>query len=114
METQRPSIGRIVTYRSRTGNYVVPAIVNCTVATLDPEGVRLGHVPPLDSEDHVHLTVFTPGRPGMRRDATNLSPTSAEDQGFARSENVAGCYQEWNVPHSFDDEPGTWDWPVRT
>ena len=105
----KPTIGRIVVYRSRTGDYDVPAIINATKASLNPKGVELGHVPDLSSDTHVHLTVFTPGKPGMRRDADDFKVESEHD----RSENVAGCYQEWDIP--FVDVgahvlPGSWRW----
>lgn len=108
-----PSIGRIVIFRSRTGKYDVPAIITSTTNTLNPEGVEAGHVPPLSSATHVHLTVFTPGRPGTRGPASDFLVESSHGRG----ENVAGCYQEWDVP--FDAErdasvpPGTWRWPTR-
>jgi hypothetical protein len=112
----RPTIGRIVTFRSRTGDYDVPAIVTATKETLNPKGVEAGHVPALSSTRRVHLTVFTPGRPGLRSDAADFKVESPH----GRSENVAGCYQEWDVPEllrgSVDDEiaPGTWRWPERS
>lgn len=105
------TITRMVVYRSRTGNYDVPAVVNCTVDTIDPKGVELGHVPALSSPSHVHLTVFTPGKPGMRREADDF-----ETEPVARSENVAGCYQEWDIPMAEEGEEipaGSWRWPVR-
>jgi hypothetical protein len=74
--------------------------------------VRLGHVPPLTGEGHVHLTVFTPGKPGMRRDAKDFLIESPHGRG----ENVAGCYQEFDIPPSSlggDPGPGTWRWPER-
>lgn len=115
LEAAVPQIGRIVIYRSRTGSYSVPAVVNAVEGTLNPEGVEAGHVPPLSSDRHVHLTVFTPGRPGMRGGAGDFLVESEH----GRSENVAGCYQEWDVP--FDNgrpgtvqEPGSWRWPVRS
>lgn len=111
-----PTIGRIVWYRSRTGNYTVPAIVTATKATLWQPGVEQGHVPALDSDLHVHLTVFTPGKPGKRGDAKDF--VAREDAPI--SENVSGCYQEWNVPFSISNEalyadpaPGCWTWPAR-
>jgi hypothetical protein len=108
-----PTICRIVIYRSRTGDYDVPAIVTATEETLNPKGVELGHVPALTGEGHVHLTVFTPGKPGMRRGAEDFLVESEH----GRSENVAGCYQEWDIPPfdpaTSDSEPaaGTWRWP---
>jgi hypothetical protein len=119
-----PSIGRIVVYRSRTGDYSVPAIVTATQKTLNPKGVEAGHVPPLTGEDHVHLTVFTPGAPGLRQGAEDFKAESVHP----RSENVAGCYQEWDIPPDPaqpptdglprnqplpEQEPGTWRWPER-
>jgi hypothetical protein len=117
--TQYPSIGRIVVYRSRTGDYDIPAIINCTVDTLNAKGVELGHVPALSSDMHVHLTVFTPGKPGLRRDADDFKVESPHGRG----ENVAGCYQEWEIPFwqaGVDGEqrastqpwPGSWRWPT--
>lgn len=70
----RPSIGRIVWYRSKTAPYDVPAIINATTETLSPEGVELGHVPMLSSGVHVHLTVFTPGKPGTAREGNDVNP----------------------------------------
>jgi hypothetical protein len=107
-----PSIGRIVVYRSRTGTYSIPAIVNATVDTLNPDGVAAGHVPDLSSNTHVHLTVFTPGKPGMRGGAGDFKVESPHGRG----ENVSGCYQEWDIPFDDSDEdqaPGTWRWPTR-
>lgn len=106
---QSPTIGRIVIYRSRTGDYDVPAIVTATQETLNPKGVEAGFVPALSSEDHVHLTVFTPGMPGMRRSAEDFKVES--EHGV--SENVAGCYQEWDIPFVAEGSPGSWRWPVR-
>lgn len=117
---QKVTIGRMVTYRSRTGDYDVPAIVNCTVDTLNPKGVAAGHVPDLTDEDHVHLTVFSPGKPGLRADAQDFKVESPH----GRDENVGGSYREWDIPFDTrspsradeplgDPEPGTWRWPER-
>lgn len=119
-EPQPVSIGRVVIYRSRTGRYDVPAIVTATEATLDPDGVASGGVPALSSPDHVHLTVLTPGMPGRRASADDFEVPPD----LPISENVAGCYQEWDVPLASpapgpyaDDAlpapPGTWRWPDR-
>lgn len=104
----KPTIGRIVVYRSRTGAYDVPAIVNCTTATINPRGVDAGHVPPLSSDEHVHLTVLTPGMPGLREGADDFLAESPH----GRSENVAGTYQEWDIGPG--DGPGQWRWPERS
>jgi len=117
----RPSIGRIVTFRSRTGNYDVPAIITCTGDTLAEVGVRVYEesegeqgIPPLTSPTHVHLHVFTPGIPGMRVGAQDFKV-----EGVRRAENIGGSYQEWDVPLvdpmvAEDEEfPGTWRWPER-
>lgn len=87
---QKPSLGRIVHYRGNQGLLAMrAAIVTADVASLDPRGVESGEVPALDSDQHVHLWVFTPGAQG----------------GFA----------EFNVP--LDEpgmcRPGTWQWPTR-
>lgn len=118
-DRNRPTIGRIVIFRSRTGDYDVPAIVTATGLTLNQKGVEAGHVPAITDEFHCHLTVFTPGKPGLRADAADFKVESEH----GRSENVSGCYQEWNVPFDgpqFPREPGqaaapgTWRWPTLT
>lgn len=100
------TLGQTVIYRSRTGDYDVPAIVTATEETLNPKGVELGHVPPLSGRNHVHLTVFTPGKPGARREAADFKVESEHGRG----ENVSGCYQEWDIPYAgyFEPMPGTW------
>lgn len=120
----RPTLGRIVIYRSRTGLYDVPALVCGVQDSLAEEGLKLYEesdgfrgVPPLDSELHVHLTCFTPGRPGHYQSAQEMP-----------SEPWGGTFQEWNVPlfepgAAVEGEPpreteaeppaGTWRWPER-
>ncbi|MFI9553712.1 hypothetical protein [Nonomuraea endophytica] len=83
---ERPSTGRILRYRGKRGLHAIrAAIVTADIETLDPAGVHLGAVPPLDSARHVHLWVFTPGE--------------------------QGGFHEYNVPQG--DEPGCWYWPPR-
>ena len=118
------TLGRVVLYRSRTGAYTIPALVNCTTRSINPAGVEAGHVPPLSSERHVHLTVLTPGKPGLRAKAEDFVVESQQPV----SENVAGCYQEWDLPYwepspseqqawdagDYSVQPaGTWAWPQR-
>lgn len=88
-----PTPGRDVYYKSRTGNYILPAKVVVTFDNIFEEGVDKGDIADLDSPVHVHLKVFSPG----------------ED------------YVESNVPHAtshedFDGErnpfpAGSWKWP---
>lgn len=124
----KASIGRIVIYRSRTGSYDVPAMVTATEETLNPAGVKVFEesggsrgVPPLDP-GCVHLTVFTPGRPGLRGSADDFEV----EPEYGVSENVAGCYQEWNIPECVlppadkivageraEPAAGSWRWPER-
>lgn len=117
---QPPTIGRIVIYRSRTGDYDVPAIITATVDTLNAKNVEAGHIPTLTDADHVHLTCFTAGFPGKRGDAEDFKVKSEHPI----SENVAGCYQEWDIPldstvpelpdgNPDSIAPGTWRWPTR-
>lgn len=120
---QRPSIGRIVIYRSRTGGYDVPAIVTATTATLNRTGVEAGYVPDLTSPDHVHLTVLTPGIPGLgnvHEEPQFLTQTSARAGGepVPIQKNAGGTYQEWDIPMDAPEgvnpgpAAGTWRWPV--
>lgn len=106
---QIPTLGRIVWYRSRTGNYTVPALVNCTVNSIYQPGVDAGFVPPLTDDLHVHLTVFSPGQIGKRVGADNFINKSK----YPVSENVSGCYQEWDIEYDELAGPGTWCWPER-
>lgn len=88
----KPTPGRIVLYRSKVNPYDVPAIITATSESLWEPGVEAGHVPALDSDEHVHLHIFTPG---------------AEQE-----------YQEHNIPMAEvgthdSPAPGTWRWPPR-
>lgn len=111
----KPTIGRIVLYRSRTGDYTCPAIITATRDTLFQPNVDAGHIPGLDTDNHVHLTVFTPGSPGKRGDAKDFKVVS--DMPIA--ENVGGLYQEWNIAYFAEindyraQAPGTWAWPPK-
>jgi hypothetical protein len=81
---QKPSLGRIVRYVGKHGiNAPRAAIVTCSVADVVPDGL----VAPLDSDMHVHLSVFTP------------SPQNS--------------FPEFNIPFDPDGAPGTWSWPPR-
>jgi hypothetical protein len=117
----KPTIGRIVIYRSRTGDYDVPAIITATRETLNPKGIEAGYIPDLSSDDHVHLTVFTAGMPGLRGSVIERDDFKTVSK-YPISENVAGCYQEWDIPHfeppelPYDSagdglQPGSWRWP---
>lgn len=89
----KPSLGRIVHYRGKHGHLAMrAAIVTADIASLDPRGVASGEVPALDSDQHVHLWVFTPG--------------------------PRGGFDEYNVPRgellgAAHCPPGTWMWPPR-
>jgi hypothetical protein len=105
----KPTLGRIVIYRSRTGNYDVPAIVAATRESLYVQNVEAGYIPPIADEMNVHLIVFSAGLPGNRVTSTDFQVESP----YGRAENVGGTYQEFDI--SFDPEsgPGTWRWPER-
>ena len=86
------SLGRIVHYRGREGLRTLrAAVITANTATLDPRGVTAGTVEALDSPQHVHLHVFTPGRVG---------------------------FPETNIPYGpgrdGTPEPGCWAWPRIT
>lgn len=88
-----PTPGRDVLYKSKTGNYVLPAKVSVTLDNLFRPGVESGDLADLDSPLHLHLKVFNPGPE----------------------------YVEFNVPHAkqhpdYDEDlnawpPGSWRWP---
>lgn len=61
----KPQTCDILRYRGKHGfNAVRAAVVTADVHTLDPRGVESGAIPALDSDEHVHLWVFTPGESG--------------------------------------------------
>lgn len=94
----KPSLGRIVHYRGKQGyNATRCAIVTATRGTLDPRGVEEGQIPALDSDEHVHLLVFTPGEAG-----------SFTEYNVPRGENADG-----STPTGQTIPPGTWCWPPR-
>lgn len=111
----KPTIGRIVIYRSRTGDYDVPAIIACTQDSLHMPNVEAGHIPSLSSEDHVHLVVFSPGPIGRRAGATDFKAESE----YGRAENEGGTYPEWDIGLNCANceeageqpTPGSWRWP---
>lgn len=89
---QQPSLGRIVHYRGREGLQTLrAAIITATTDTLDPRGVATGAVEALDSPQHVHLLVYTPG--------------------------PRGGFDEANIPYGRGadgtPEPGMWAEPPR-
>jgi hypothetical protein len=90
----KPTTGRILRYRGKQGILAMrAAIVTCDVETLDPRGVESGDIPGLDSDEHVHLWVFTPGEAGGFTEY-NVAPGEVGDDG--------------TIP------PGTWTWPPRS
>ncbi len=100
------TIGRGVHYVSRTGNYEAPAVVTAVQESLFRPNVDAGYIPDLTDPEHVHLTVFTAGKPGKRAEATDFLVESPH----GRSENAGGVYQEWEIPHDPKGGPGTWHW----
>jgi hypothetical protein len=108
-----PALGQDVHFVSRTGKYEVPAKVNCTEATLNPEGVQAGFIPDLEAGE-VHLTVFTPGSTGKspRAGATDFQNVSRHEAQFGRSESMGGTYCEWGIAHDPHGAPGTFHDPM--
>jgi hypothetical protein len=121
----KPTIGRVVWYRSKTGNYTLTADVISTKDKLYRPGVEAGFMPDLDSDTHVHLLVKTAGKPDTRLPETDKSITS---------KNLGGTYVEHNIPFwdpdvdewrnsyagerpsnwaDHDQPAGTWTWPRR-
>lgn len=89
----RPKLGDDVYYRGKHGYQAMRAAkVTATVNSLDPRGVEADQVPALDSPEHVHLWVFTPGDSG----------------GFAEYNVPCG---EGAVSEAEEIPPGSWCWP---
>jgi hypothetical protein len=107
MNEQRPTIGRTVIYRSRTGDYDLPAIITGTRETMSSVGLARadseeGQRLILSTETHVHLHVFTPGAQGsyQEHDVPMHPATLAEHIGVRRETRA-------------QPEPRTWRWPER-
>jgi hypothetical protein len=86
----KPTIGRIVHYRSKKNPYTMAAIIIATKDSLWADGVQRGDVQDITDDNSVHLLCFTPGNQVQ--------------------------YQEFNVPMVAgprDAQPGTWWWPER-
>lgn len=94
----RPTFGRIVHYRGKQG-LMAPraAMVTADVDSLDPRGVEEFPELALDSPEHVHLWVFTPGGAG----------------GFAELNVPRGEAPDGQEPTAKTIPPGTWCWPPR-
>jgi hypothetical protein len=107
----KPTLCRAVIYRSKTGNYDLAAMVAGTRDSLYRPAVAEGHLADLDSDEHVHLVVFTPGNQGHR----NSTTTPEQVAELTRlSTPAGGTYQEFNVPYDPTGETGgTWRWPER-
>jgi hypothetical protein len=120
-----PSPGRVVHFRSRTGNYTVPAIVTANQGTLFAPAVEAGNIPDITGANRVHLAVMTPGIPSTGR-ANAKDFIAPIPEGRPVGENQGGTYQEWDVefwkPRDgspsewgiYQEQPaGTWTWPPR-
>lgn len=105
--SQDITIGRIVIYRSKTGQYSMPAVVSATRDTLYLPNVSAGHLADLSAADNVHLVVFTAGASGHRSAGTDPSLGAANPP-------AGGSFAEYDIAYSDDPEaPGCWSWPRR-
>lgn len=122
-DMQKAKIGRIVIYTTDGRNglrYDLPAIITCTQDS-HPGDYPSGKKNPLpvpESEEHVHLTVFTPGGFGtaIEEESGSLRPPqehsefpTLEEQGLHFVPG-SGTYVEHNVPRGIGER--TWHWPV--
>lgn len=119
--SQKATIGRIVTYRTDGRNgieYDLPAIVNCTRDTHPGPQYPNGKLNPLmipSSDEHVHLTVFTPGGFGSQvlgEDGLSIPGDDKEWVGATEMKSGSGSYVELNVGYSANPQPRTWRWPT--
>lgn len=97
LEIHPPTLGCIVHYRGKQG-LLAPraAMVTATQDSLDPRGVASGQISALDSDQHVHLWVFSPGGEGFPEDNVPRGEAPTGEQATAGT-----------IP------PGTWCWPPR-
>lgn len=126
MEIQKPTIGRVVLYRTDGRNdlsYDLPAIITCTSETHPgdyPDG-RKNPLPVPESPSTVHLTIFTPGGFGTRTNKSSWAAIHTSDEDFPDAEIMttgSGSYVEWNVPYyvpyETDRAKRTWRYPEIT
>lgn len=118
--------GRIVWYQTDERNglsYFLPAIVTVTTQTHPgdyPDGSKNPLPVPTD-DDHVHLTVYTPGGFGTKvvtNDGREADPANAHggDEVFKAAEQLlpgSGTYVELDVPYNEQGAPRSWRWPER-
>lgn len=120
MTDQKPTIGRIVWYRTDGRNglaYDLPAIITCTADT-HPGDYPNGNKNPLPvpDEGRAHLTVFTPGGFGTTVHGKDR-PFDDDFIGAPEMFPGSGTYVEWNVIYAGDliaigeDLGCTWRWP---
>lgn len=113
-----PELGTVVFFRSRTGDYTMPAMVTARHDTLHPAGVEGGHLPAITAKDRLHLTIFTPGlppdvmptNPGIVIDPDRdlgdrvVGPfekgTELEGNQFVGMAQFGGTYAEYDIPWS--------------
>ncbi len=91
----KPTIGRIVHYRSKQGPQIYPAMIIRTHETTD--------------YDHMRSGLATMG-------ATMPEGFSVELEGGnvdLSVELLLNTGREFNVPYDADGAPGTWSWPPR-
>lgn len=120
----KPTIGRVVWYRSKTGRYTLPADIAVTVDTIYQPAVEAGFMPPLTHPANVHLIVKTAGIAGTRLPDTDPN---------IKAQNMGGTYVEHDIPfwdpntevwgsgnqdkvvlwEDSDQPAGTWTWPRR-
>lgn len=112
--------GRIVLYQTdgRNGlDYVLPAIVTVTEASHPgdyPDG-KANSLPVPASDQHVHLTVFTPGGFGSTYVSGGVQSEYEQESNpnLGRPDTFtpgSGSYVEWDVPHDPDGGRRTWRW----
>lgn len=121
VDMPRPSMGRIVWYRSRTGDYACAALITATKdGPVCQRNIDEGYMVGFTSATHVHLDVRSPGIPGKQR--TSDFTEGFKDQTGIKMPASSGGYAEFDVPFwhpgkdkwEFDEQPPrTWTWPPR-
>lgn len=94
----KPSIGRIVTYRTylavRGGTpHDMTAVITATQESLSDALTETGHLRELSGPDHVHLTVF--------------SALTSHEEGVVKARDVR------QAPEGEEPPGNSWRWPER-
>jgi hypothetical protein len=122
LSARTPTPGRVVLYQTdgRNGlDYVLPAVVTVSRDSHPgdyPDGQGNSLAVPI-TDQHVHLTVFTPGGFGSTYVAGGVESEYEQESmpNLGRPDSFtpgSGTYVEWNVAYDPEGSRRSWRWPI--